>query len=404
GGSILIGASQTVSSSMEMNGPVTLTGPGEFTNTGTGAMLFDFTVTGHALSLAAIGGGNITFSGAIDTSATAGTGKKGGDVTIYSSGGTISVANITASGGSTGGSFGGNGGDIILQPSSEYTIAANGNVPVGKLVFLAGGGHLTTTGGTGAALDGEGGTVQLAPQGRAALMNIATITSPSDYTALTLNVNCGTFIMGFNEAMTIFGDVNITAATYANLSDIVSLGTITLTTYHAIDPLQTWTTILVTRPHGTIIHPNGTGYTSQNIHLLANGGVHPNSQVTPDPTANALNVGAIVPPIVQADLISLTDGAILNFDQTTTPIPPCPPCICNSCCAPCPGCNSCCRIPIPSPTGVIVAQLLNAGAGQLQDMLPTSFWPPSHLVRIPKMCLLIEGASPCETSIRKRRK
>ncbi|HSX25963.1 MAG TPA: hypothetical protein VLE89_03040, partial [Chlamydiales bacterium] len=378
GGSILIGASQTVSSSMTMNGPVTLTAPVALTNTGAGAMLFDFTVTGN-FPFYVSGGGNITFSGAIDTSAAAGTGENGGDISIYSSNGTISVAAITASG-ANGVAFGGRGGDIILQPSSFYTVTGSGNVPDGKLVLN---GNINTIGGAGAIAshDGRSGSVEFSSQGRAALMNIASITSPSDFSDFNLTVNCGTFIMGFNEAMTIFGNITINAGSaYATLSDMVSTGTIAITT-NAVDVTRELTALLVTRTSGTIIDNAGNPYTTNNIHVLANTAVTFTAAFTPNNLG--LNVGTT--PVTKPQLIHNAD--ILNYDVASTPVPPCPPCICNSCCAPCPSCNSCCRVPIPAPTSVIVAQLLNAGAGQLQNMLPL-FWPPSHLVRIPKICLL----------------
>jgi hypothetical protein len=361
---IYIGANQSVSSALTMNGPVILTNSVTFLNTGAGEVNFASVngsgvaagVSGYELSVISVG--SITFTGDIMMTGGAqsgGIGPKGGDVLLESAAGNITVANINTSG-SNGTVSGGNAGIILIQPSSRFTTSGSLNTPVGVIIFN---GNLTAVGGTGGVNPGRSASVELAFKGRAQPMSYATMYSINGN---GLTITCGSLIMGFNEAMTVFGSTSVAADTYAILSDMVSSDAVTISS-QATAPSNA----MMSRPSVLLQSSAGSPYTSPNTHLLARTAVNLVGAVMPP----GLNVGTVsVGSRAEFEMDLQYEGQILNYDTSITPPPPPPP--------PPPG------PPPPASPDVFVDQM-GVAESELQDLLPL-YWKDWQIRYVPKIC------------------
>jgi len=249
------------------------------TDTGTTGIIFNSTITGNYnltltanngsisvsgdvdLSLAAgsaggaltaNAGNDITFEGTIDTTGGSGVGiaYAGGNVSLTSTGGNVQVAAVDSSGGTAVGVAGGNAGNITIQPASGLS----GNLPSGRTLLY---GNLTASGGSGTST-GNGGAISIAATGRTELPAVATIVSSTSGNDVT--ITGASFVMGDDEAMTIFGDVTMNLTNSVTIADIISSKTISITA----------PTITIQRHEpAKILDFNGALYTSEGVHLFA---------------------------------------------------------------------------------------------------------------------------------------
>ena len=134
-----------------------------------------------------------------------------------------------------------------------------------------------------------------------------------------MTIEAGILIYGRYEAMTVFGDINITVSGFTNVSDIVSAGTTTVSV-----PTGLLSIYSVSRDDIDLLASDGSTYSSSTSHVLSTTLAGTSGEVTP--TTN--NFGST--PIATADLTNTTGSttSILNFDNNSTPTPPspCPPC------------------------------------------------------------------------------
>jgi len=261
------------------NSPVILVIDTTMTDTGTTGIIFNSTITGNYnltltanngsisvsgdvdLSLAAgsaggaltaNAGNDITFEGTIDTTGGSGVGiaYAGGNVSLTSTGGNVQVAAVDSSGGTAVGVAGGNAGNITIQPASGLS----GNLPSGRTLLY---GNLTASGGSGTST-GNGGAISIAATGRTELPAVATIVSSTSGNDVT--ITGASFVMGDDEAMTIFGDVTMNLTNSVTIADIISSKTISITA----------PTITIQRHEpAKILDFNGALYTSEGVHLFA---------------------------------------------------------------------------------------------------------------------------------------
>ena len=139
----------------------------------------------------------------------------------------------------------GTGGTLTLQPGSGYHTASPTKIPDGILFVNA-------------DITNPGGIVNFSPAGRSDIMSIATIIANPP--GGTLNVSCGRFAMGQNEAMTALCNLNILATSKAKLSDIVALDSLVVSSPN-ISILKHW--------YGPILDENGNLYETDATHFYA---------------------------------------------------------------------------------------------------------------------------------------
>jgi filamentous hemagglutinin family protein len=346
GDTISVGADQTVDTGpMTYNGDVTITANTTFTDNGASSMMFQNGITGAGLALtinapdtgvsidgsidingasdqaggtlSITAGTDVTIAGSINTfggNSTFADGSIGGDVTIISTGGSVIVANIDASGGngfSVGNTNGGDGGSISLQPATTFTTGSLGSIPNGTVQLF--GTIIKTTGGTahGTGTAGVGGSIDFAPTTRSAPMSVATIYG-SFGSENSVNIQGGSFSMGSNEAMTIYGGLNVVVTGIAQFSDVVALDTISISAT-AIS--------LNDRPAVTLLGSAGNLYISPTPHILARSEPSLSVAITPS-DAHVGTTEVSDRATLQALLFYTPDSLPLNFDTTGVPPPP----------------------------------------------------------------------------------
>ncbi len=224
-------------------------------------------------------GGDISTRGGVATSP----GNAGGDVLLDAQAGSIRIFGIDASGSDalTDGA-GGDGGTITLAPAAGLTaLSSIGGTPIaGGSVQSPDGvleikGDLIATGGAGMTagqntpgLDGLGGSIRLAPAGRAGVPGVATIiacgrTAAGAITDLAqaLRIDAGgrsgtgTVEFGLNEKFVVLGSVSITAGSQITVSDVSTKGDMTFTAP---------TLRILTRPApADLLFPRGTTVNNQ---------------------------------------------------------------------------------------------------------------------------------------------
>ena len=258
-------------------------------NTGNGAGVAGFPVNATAA-------GNIAFNQAIITIGgpeNLGVGPNGGDVVLTTTGGSISVGDITASG-TSGATTSGNGGGIALQPaeglSSDIIL---GTVPDGTVTFT--GTSIISVGGT-TGTPGTDGAVDLAILGRTEPASIATMIGTQD-----LSIQCGAFTMGVNESLTVFGNCTIDP------------GPVVVSSIVALDQLTIIGTSITLNPQPPALYKSSNGffYLSESAHLLSR--IAPS--FTPDvnpPGSHTGTVGVSNRSIFESAL--LFGSTVLNFD------------------------------------------------------------------------------------------
>jgi hypothetical protein len=366
---ISLGANQTISGNITYTGDLLLTNTLTIDAAGTLTTTGDVTTNGKHLT--AFAGADLTFESPINSSGTS-----GGNVTLISTGGNVTVNSIDASG------TVGNGGSIILQPAFTYTTTDGKNYPDGLIRFQ--GTSTVNLKSTGASGLGTDRTISLSPRGREVPQSVATMVS--SLSGNNVSFHCGSLVMGTNEAMTILGSIAIEASAYTALSDLVARDTITLpgTTPGCIAPdaaSNYWqSNFVISRPVANLLTSTGGSAISDNVHILAGAGLtYCIDSITPnctDPSTFAVrNIGVVA--TLTGDQLQYNDGMqtfILNFDSNSEPAPP-PP-------SPSGPCN--CTPSSPLPRRDYIAMLLNAGA-ELQDRLPP-FWPSTYIEPIPKIC------------------
>ena len=336
-GTISVTGNQTVSTGpMVYSGPVILTGNTRFLDTGANGITFS-ALSGNAISgnvnlnLVASGstlvvdgdidlsgsGGSVggqlttsslntsTFTGQILSTGgdnLGGAGGSGGDVSLISTGGSISVHNIHTVGGA--GLTGGAGGNISLAPAGSYS----GDYPVGLIVLnsdlsSSAAGNLVASAGTGG---GTGGAITLSAS-RSSAAKVATITSSLSGNDITLIGHSIT--MGAYEVMTGLGNISLTGAELT-LGDLVALDNLTL--------LGGDINLLL---HGdeTILASNGLLYISPTLHFLSGGTyLQVGSLIPADSDLNAQGLG-LTAAAFRPQL--LYNSHILNFDTSPKPVP-----------------------------------------------------------------------------------
>ena len=251
-------------------------------------------------------GGNVQFLGPILA-----TGAPGGDVSISAasgSNGSIVVHNIDVSSTNSG-----VGGSITLQPDDLISIDPSlGTVPAGTILFIGSSIQSLSNGGAG-------GTILLASAGRSSTPTVATMFSSYSLTN-GVNFAADSLTMGINEMMTIYGDSNINMGSIANVGNIVSLGTLTLTA-PTINAIQASPSISY-----QLLAFDGSFYESSAVHFCSyltpviTGAVNPSS--TREETASSF-----IPSQSEFKLSLMygpPTGTPLSFDQGS-PIPPPPP-------------------------------------------------------------------------------
>ncbi len=143
---------------------------------------------------------------------------------------------------------------------------------------------------------------------------IATIIGTSTYPpGSDLSIQGDSIIMGGNEAMTVYGNITLTAPSIS-LGDVVALEALT------IDAGGGGTIDTNLRGTITILDHTGASVFSPNRHFLSGG---PYSQ-----TGN-FNPVSPIPVVGQVPTLSFSDltynGMVLNFDTDQIPVPPVPP-------------------------------------------------------------------------------
>ncbi len=329
-----------------------------------GALLATGAVTTNGNDLKGTASGNLTFQSAIDA-----TGTSGGNVTFASTGGNVTVNSIDTS------ATVGSAGSIVLQPASSYTTDGSKQYPNGLIVFDGSGTVILQAKSVASKPDGA---ISLAPLGRGVPQSIATMVSSTVGNDVVFNG--GSFTMGTNEAMTVFGNIVIAATSYTALSDLVSLDMIILPNFNDC-PIATSnycpSNFLVSRPPAPLILDTGVIDYSPNVHIIAKtavdysgGTITPNCSSTPPVLRNITTE-----PTLTAAKLQYA-GRILNFDTESQPAPTPAP-------TPSGGGGSCPN-PSPLPRADYISILIRAGA-ELQDLLPP-FWHGVHIERIPKIC------------------
>jgi len=321
-----LGANLTATNgSIAITGPVTLVAASMITGT-TGISCTGNITGGFDLTTAASGGA-VTVSGTTNLSSSSGVGgdllatassdisfasiltqgadgvlagSNAGTVSCTSSGGSVTVGSINTSGGNGTAGAGGDAGTITLTPN----LTAQG-ISTGRIILT---GNITALGGTGTS-SGTDGTLNLSSTGRSALPNIASIVAPQN-----LTINVGTVNMGFNEAMTVFGTLDLAASAAANLSDIVTTDSIYITSGN-----------LIWRRHapGEIFNFAGDLYTSRGVHAYAVSAINLNNgNYSATGSGENLRI-ALVPYSSSAfQALLLFDNKQLNFDFPSTDLFP----------------------------------------------------------------------------------
>jgi hypothetical protein len=318
GGAVSIGDNITADGSITFASPVTLTAAvivsaGEditFGSTITGnydlnisataanvTVLGDIDLSGanpsDGGSFTATGGTGLSFAGNISTQGV-GTSKIGGNVTLTSSEGSISVHDINVSGGN--GAAGGDAGTILIRPASGYS----GGFPIGKIIID---GDLSALKGTGGG--GSDGTITLSAN-RASAATVATITS--SLSENDVNIACGNFTMGPFEAMTVLGNLSLTASSTLTLGDVVALENLTLSA-SMIN--------LLTHGYEVLLDSNGQFYISYQLHFFAGGAYAQSGTLVPEGPFHA--EGLSLSPDVFRSWLIYAGSTILNYD-THTPV------------------------------------------------------------------------------------
>lgn len=287
------------------NGPVVLTAPTLFSDTGTTGIFFEDTITGpYDLILSAINGA-ITVQGAINVSTvSAHCGQNGefdssidatGDVSIQSDHASVIVGAITAT-----------SGDITLQPASGFSSGALINFPDGILVLN---GNLSAV----------GKTISLSPAGRTELLSVATITGPHSGGNVTLSadqINIGGTLLTdqFNESFTVLGTLTIHATTSAIVADLIAQNSIVVNA-----PVIN----IFKHLSGQIYDFAGDLYTSMQTNIL--------STATPSLVGTQIPFGSGADPSIaqvsrtpsEFGAALVYSGNLLNYDLTA-PLPPTP--------------------------------------------------------------------------------
>ncbi len=280
----------------------------------------------------ATGGGTVSFSGQILTQggSSVPSGGSGGNVTLSSSGGPISLHNINASGGS--GVIGGDAGSIIIQPASGYS----GELPMGIIeinedLSITLDGNLVTLGGAGG---GANGGVLLSAN-RSSAATVATIVS--GIAGNSISALGGSITMGSFEAMTALGSIALLGSSSLTLGDIVALENLTLTA-----PVIN----LLTHGDELLLDNNGVLYTSPALHFYSGGTYSQFGVLVP---AGPLESGslALAPDVFRPELI-FNNSVILNFDTGPRPVP----------------------FVIPVEAKQAVMYELSVSSAQLSDMVP----------------------------------
>ncbi|MBF8263778.1 MAG: filamentous hemagglutinin N-terminal protein [Parachlamydiales bacterium] len=218
---------------------------------------------------------HVTINNSINTS----------DVSIASSGGSILVHSIDAS------------GDITLQPAA----GSSDGMPDGILGIF---GNLAAN---------RSGTISLSPIGRRDVMKTATIYG--DPAGSDLNISGDILILGPYEALTVFGNVAMNLDTAATVGDIIALDNLRITapTIH-----------LMRHGNGHLADSIGAAYVTDNLHLFSHAAA-PILTGTPHPIGTGPD-----PTIEQWMALSRDEwknalvfsGYMLNFDRLDSILSP----------------------------------------------------------------------------------
>ena len=195
-----------------------------------------------------------------------GIGKDGGDITLTSNGSsgtnpTIEIGSADVSGGpASGANAGGNAGNINILPNPGFRADSKlGDFPIVRIGLY---GTISAKGGSGAPI-GSDGDVNLNAAGRSKSLSVATIYSHK-FKGADISIYGKDIIMGKNEALTVFGDLNLHATGRIEACDIVSVN----------DMLLTAPTIQIYKHMpGIIIDSKGNKITNPETHFLAGGNV-----------------------------------------------------------------------------------------------------------------------------------
>ncbi len=318
---------------MSYNGPVLMNTPMVFTNNGAAATTFTSSITGNFSLDITAPSTSVSVSGTIDTSGgvdlngepvtilaggdatisspiltrggfPATVSPNGGNVIITSTGGSVSIHDIdTSADPSMAAPFGGNGGDVTLQPNSALNATPLGDQAAGFIIFNG-----TIIFAPGGFMTGVGGNISFSPLGRASPPIAASIYS-NFATDEILTVVGGSFTMGLNEMMTIFGDATLTLTGAVATSDIISLDTLTI---------NAASIFLNPRSSCQILNFLGTTYTSPAAHLYSRLAPFFSTAVQPP---GAVTGTSSVPNRVLFKMLLyyVPDGLALNFEKPLDP-------------------------------------------------------------------------------------
>jgi hypothetical protein len=277
---------------------------GNLTATGSGAGVNGYNVRMNA-------GGAITMGGNIDTTggaAAGGVGPDGGDVDFTSTGGNISVFDITTSG-AAGADVGGNAGTIALTPALTCVDGPLGCIPDGRIILN---GDLYGVGGAGTD-PGQMAPIYLAASGRAVVPSIATVIS--SFSGNDVSITGGVLSVGPQESVSILGSLSVDVSRQIFLSDVVARDDITFSA-----------PVLVFEAHGPeqVLQFDGTLGIIAAEHIISRtqnfGGV---TTIVGD----SANIGttSLTQAQVQTIMQYAPESYLLDFDVSITPSPPSPP-------------------------------------------------------------------------------
>lgn len=266
-------------------------------------------------SLSADGDLGVTLNGAVfcnGGSDLTGIGGPGGDISLNSLEGSISVYNLLTSGGA-GLTQGGDAGSITIHPSNGITSGLPDGIILLNPDISNGSNNLIAMGGSSVAPAGAGtdGAITLSAS-RASPVTVATIVSSlagNDVTILG-----GSLTMGQTDVMTVLGNITLSLSSFADLGNLIALEALTIDT-PTIHPL------IYGAPYEILSH-FGTLYTTPTLHFFG-GTAYSESGATFIPPGPIRTASLGYSPAAFLTLLTYND-TILNFD-TTLPPPPTPP-------------------------------------------------------------------------------
>lgn len=345
---------------MTYGGPITILQATTFTDVGANGMTFQSSVgaglgvtvggiTGNFPVVLTASGSTITVEGDINTSMTGTDGRSvqitalshitiegdiittgvgslmdigfdGGDVQITSEEGNITVESIDVSG-SNGTAAAGSAASILLQPGTGFTSTSLGNIPNGKVILAGSPSELTALRGDYSLLTmvpGTDGLITLASASRGGALSVASITSSLSGNSVV--ILGGSFSVGMQEVITVFGSLEIDMSASLTVGDVVVRDT------YAIGSTVTSPFTISLNTHGDIdiLNYQGDFDVSPSVHFISRHSGTLNGTITPASSANIATV-SFSSPEFQSQLIYAPQSLILNYDTDSSPVPPPPP-------------------------------------------------------------------------------